>query len=423
MILFLLKGLIRDRSRSLFPLLTVIGGVSCTVVLYSYMTGIQNEMIWAHASLNSGHVRIMSRAYAEEMDQLANDLALTGVNDLLEKLQGQYPHMIWAPRIKFGAILDIPDKNRETRFQSPIIGLALDLLYSASEEVDILNLDKALIQGNFPEKKQDMLISDLFARQLGAQIGDTVTLIGKTMHGSISTMNFQLTGTVHFGISYLDRGAILADLADIQIMMDMEDTAGEIFGFCPNFMYQEEETSRIATEFNARHKSEEEFSPIMFTFSDQYGQGEILRTARYFSGVIILIFLIIKSIVLWNAGLMGSLRRYGEIGVRLAIGENKGHLYRSLLVESLMIGISGSFVGTALGLAFSHYLQTRGIDISSMTQNASMLIVDVLRAQVTQTSYFIGFIPGVCATFLGTTISGIGIYRRKTSTLFKELEE
>ena len=41
------------------------------------------------------------------------------------------------------------------------------------------------------------------------------------------------------------------------------------------------------------------------------------------------------SIVLWNAGLIGSLRRYGEIGVRLAFGEDKGRLYRAMIVESL----------------------------------------------------------------------------------------
>jgi putative ABC transport system permease protein len=37
-------------------------------------------------------------------------------------------------------------------------------------------------------------------------------------------------------------------------------------------------------------------------------------------------------------------------------------------------------------------------------------------------SFFIGFIPGLLATILGTSISGIGIYKRQTSQLFKELE-
>ena len=142
----------------------------------------------------------------------------------------------------------------------------------------------------------------------------------------------------------------------------------------------------------------------------------------YFSTLLITIFVFVMSIVLWNAGLMGSLRRYGEIGVRLAIGEDKRHLYFAMIGESILIGLAGSAIGTVLGLAIAYYLQVHGIDISSMMKNASMLISDIIRAKVTPVSYIIGFIPGLAATILGTSISGIGIYKRETAQLFKELE-
>ena len=422
MIRFLLKGLLRDRTRSLFPLLIVIGGVSCTVVLYSYITGIQNEMIWVHASFNAGHVRIMSKAYAEEVDQIPNDLAFIGVSKLVDSLKAEHPKLIWTPRIKFGGLLDIPDRNRETRSQSTVIGMAVDLISRGTHESAILNLRDALIRGRLPRQKGEILISDAFAEKLEVQPGETATLITTTMYGSLTSANFTIVGTIHFGISFMDRGAMIADIADIQYTMDMENAAGEILGFFPNFIYQADKAAKFTSDFNTQYNSEDEFSPIMFTFSDQHGHGEILKIVQYFSGIIIGIFMIIMSIVLWNAGLRGSLRRYGEIGVRLAIGEHKGRLYRSLIAESMVIGFFGSVLGTALGLAFSYTLQIKGIDISSMTKNASVLIIDVLRAQVTSPCYFIGFVPGFFATFLGTTISGIGIYKRQTSQLFKELE-
>lgn len=422
MIWFLLKGLLRDRSKSLFPLLIVIGGVSCTVVLHSYLAGIENEMIWAHASFNSGHVKVMSKAYAEEADQIPNDLALMGINELLENLQAAHPKMIWTPRIKFSGLLDIPDANRETQSQSPAVGIALDLFSSDTPELAILNLKDAVIRGRLPRQSGEIVISNNFAEKLGVEPGETATLISTTMYGSLTTTNLKIVGTLHFGISFLDRGALISDIGDIQNALDMENTAGEILGFFPNFMYEIDRAEKMTSDFNTAHQSEDAFSPVMLTFSEQEGHGEILEIAHFVSGIIIAIFLIIMSMVLWNAGLMGSLRRYGEIGVRLAIGEGKGHLYRSLIIESLMIGFFGSLLGTALGIAFSYYLQIKGVDISSMIQNASVLIVDVLRAQVTSTSYIIGFVPGLIATFLGTTISGIGIYRRQTSQLFKELE-
>jgi putative ABC transport system permease protein len=127
------------------------------------------------------------------------------------------------------------------------------------------------------------------------------------------------------------------------------------------------------------------------------------------------------SIVLWNSGLLGGLRRYGEMGLRMAIGEEKNHIYRSLITESVFIGIAGSLVGTAFGLFFASLL-ARGIDITDMMQNSNMMMQGVMKARITPDAYYIGFIPGIFATALGTALAGIGIFKRKTAQLFKELQ-
>ena len=110
------------------------------------------------------------------------------------------------------------------------------------------------------------------------------------------------------------------------------------------------------------------------------------------------------------------------IGVRLAIGEEKGHIYRTMIIESVMIGLVGSVVGTALGLAASYYMQSHGIDIGNLMGSATILFPDVVRAKVTTASYYVGFFPGLLATTLGSMIAGLGVYKRETATLFKELE-
>jgi putative ABC transport system permease protein len=45
-----------------------------------------------------------------------------------------------------------------------------------------------------------------------------------------------------------------------------------------------------------------------------------------------------------------------------------------------------------------------------------------VRSQITTTTYFIGFIPGVLSTVIGAMLAGIGVYKRQTANLFKELE-
>jgi putative ABC transport system permease protein len=57
-----------------------------------------------------------------------------------------------------------------------------------------------------------------------------------------------------------------------------------------------------------------------------------------------------------------------------------------------------------------------------MMKNSTMMLTDVIRARVEPLTFIIGFLPGMLATVLGSAISGIGIYKRQTSQLFKELE-
>jgi putative ABC transport system permease protein len=116
------------------------------------------------------------------------------------------------------------------------------------------------------------------------------------------------------------------------------------------------------------------------------------------------------------------MRRYGEVGIRLAMGEDKGHTYRSMIYEAVMIGLAGSVVGTVIGLFLAWLLQKYGIDISGIMQGSALMMPTVIRANINPVDYYLGFIPGLISTVVGTMLSGIGIYKRQTARLFKELE-
>jgi putative ABC transport system permease protein len=420
---FLLKGLVRDRHRSLFPLIIVSIGVMVSILMYCFMYGIMDETVRSTAKLDTGHVKIMTRGYNEIAQQLPNDLAISGIGAMIERLEREYPEMEWTSRIKFGGLLDMPDEYGETRTQGPTFGIAADLLGPGTMEVERLGLEDALVRGRLPTVPGEIIISEEFAHNLDAGIGGMATLISATSTGSMAIHNFTIVGTILFGIGPLDRNTMIADIADIQYALDMEDGAGEILGFFPNLVYDRQAADRLTNAFNAAiEHPEDEYAPIMLTLRQQNGLGEYLDTAAMRVSIVLFSFFFVMSIVLWNAGLMGGIRRYGEIGVRLAIGESKGHVYRSLLLESFLVGLVGSMIGTSIGLGISYYLQEVGLDISAMTKGSKMIMSNIMRAQITPASYYIGFIPGLLATLLGSAISGIAVYRRRTAQLFKELE-
>lgn len=423
MIRFIFKAILRDKNRSLLPIIVISIGVFLTITLSGYLRGVMGDIIDQSARFETGHVKVMTRAYAENKDQIPNDLAILGTDKLAETLRKQFPDYQWVERIRFGGLIDAPDSQGQSKGQGPSFGLAFELFSKNGGEVERLNIPSSIVTGRLPQKAKEALIGDEFAQKLKLKIGDEITYMGTTMNGSMTFENFTICGTIRFGMAAMDKGAVIIDISDARRMLDMEDAAGEILGFSNDGVYFDEKAQQTEQSFNAQYaNNKDEFAPVMYRLREQSNMAGYLDYVDSFASMFVLIFVVIMSIVLWNTGLIGGLRRYQEFGIRLALGESKGHIYRTLLAEAVLVGILGSIVGTSLGLTGVLYLQVHGINISGMLSGGTMMMPSVLRAKFTSDLLYIGFIPGLVAMVFGNMLSGIGIYKRETATLFKELE-
>lgn len=420
---FLLKGIFRDKRRSLLPVIVVTIGVFFVVFLDGFIGGMMSNMIKMNANFQTGHLKVTTHAYQQNEEQKPNDLALLDVKVLMSELEEKFPSVNWNERIYFGGLLDIPDENGETKAQGPVSGTAYNLLSSKSKEAERINLQKSIVEGDLIKQNGEIIVSYDFAQNYGVKPGDEVTFFGSTMYGSMSFVNYIVAGIARFGTGMLDKGAVILDISDTRILLDMDNAASEIFGFLPSEHYDKQRAEDIKQQFNALYANDnDEFAPVMQQLADQNMMKQMLVYVDNMSLIIVLLLMLALSVVLWNTGLLGGIRRYNEFGVRLAMGESKGHIYRSLLMESLFIGIIGSILGTFFGLFLCYYLSKNGIDYGSMMDNLSMMIDPVIRAEIHPRLFYIGFIPGVLSIFIGTALAGKAIYKRKTAMLFKELD-
>ena len=483
MIKFLAKGLIRDRSRSFFPLLTIVITVTLVIFGIGFLKGAMNNFLQSTAVISSGHLKVITKAYKKESNQLPNDLALFETEKTIQNLYDMYPNYFWSPRITFGGLLDVPDKNGDTKEQAPVFGIGIDFFSEKSRQTEIWELEKYLINGHLLKNRDDALISSKLAEQLNVDIGSAITLISSTMDNAFATYNFNVTGTFDLNKGQADKQMMLVDISGARQALDMTDAASEIFGYHNSLYYDDEDAVRIRSNFNLTYsdsialmlRNEESydalsymsgwnkisntekkklpkqrtnalsdnqmydnidewddfsvedpaiFTPTMIALRDGSQLANMVDFSNVAMGVMAGIFLVIVMIVLWNLGLMNGLRRYGEFGLRLAIGESKGQVYRSMIIEALLIGFVGTLLGTLLGVSLTYYVQMFGIDYSEAINQMSseMVLPNVFYAKVTSELYYIGFIPGVLATALGTMLAGLAIYKREMSQLFKELE-
>jgi len=422
MIKFVIKGLLRDRHRSLLPILVISLGVMLTTFMYGYLQGVFGDILATSAKLETGHVKIMTKDYAEISKQIPNDFAIQKLTEVTKDLEKEYD-ITWVPRIRFGGLLDIPDEKGETRSQGPIMGIGIKLLSPQSGEIERFDLNNVIIEGRLPTTQGELLISSELKRNLEIVLGDTATVIGGTATGSMAIHNFTVVGVFHYGMPALDRNMVFADIADIQYALDMENATGELLGFFNIGYYDFNIAQAVKTRFQQESRTDGEGNPLtMVLLSEQGGFGDYFVLAEVYIVIIIGAMVLVMVIVLWNAGLMSGLRRYGEIGVRLAMGESKGEIVRWLIYEALVIGIIGSTIGTMIGMGFCLYMQEIGFDISNMMQASTIMMSPILRAEVTPEGFFIGFIPGIVSIVIGTALAGIGVYKRSTASLFKELE-
>ena len=426
MINFLFKGLIRDRSRSFFPLIIITAIVSIIIFFSGFLNGIYNSLFFNTALVNSGHIKVVTHAYNLEYQLLPNDLAILESDKLIDNLDKQYQEYMWTPRITFAGLLDVPDNNGETLTQSPVFALGVDFLSNNSTQFDVWNLHDKITKGKVFLNENEILLSEKLAERLNISPGNVVTFIGSTMDGAFSTYNFLVSGIFNLNLGPIDKDMMIVDIKGAEIALDMEHTASEILGYKKDLFFNDKETVSMRNEFNIQFSDTTDlYRPFMLALRDSNQMSTIVDFSNVIMFIIMALFLIVVTLVLWNMGIMNGLRRYGEIGMRLAIGETKGHVFKSMIIESLMIGFLGSFFGTIIGISVTSYLEKVGLDYSKAIDSlnsSNFAMPNVFYPQVTSELFYIGFIPGILATVFGTMLAGRAIYSREMAQLFKELE-
>ncbi|MBT6662548.1 MAG: hypothetical protein HOB58_05250, partial [Nitrospina sp.] len=428
MIAFLFRGILRDKSRFLFPFSIVAIGVTLVITLVGFMEGVFMGMIDMTANLDAGHLRLVNKPFYDEEHLRPLDRSLAAQSETLNWLKKNSPEKTrWSPRIRWGALLDVPDKNGNTVSQTPIVGMALDLKDKKSLELKRLRLEESLIDGKIPEQDKEMLMGDQLAKTLNIELNQAVTLLGQSFDGGLVMDNYRVVGLVKFGVSAMDKKMVLIDLADAQDSFYMEDMITDWLGFLPA-QYSLSDYEAIKKNMKQPLSKLIEMPPkswaeddqaILLTIRDQQNIGAIADKFNIIKGFVVGIFTFLMMLVLWNAGILNGIHRYGEMGLRLAFGESHWRVIFNTGIEGLFVGVLGTLAGCIFGGVFAWFLQEVGINMGDSFAQSGLMINDVVRARLTTGAFIQGVIPGVFASVAGNLIASIAIFKRTESNLFR----
>jgi putative ABC transport system permease protein len=133
----------------------------------------------------------------------------------------------------------------------------------------------------------------------------------------------------------MDQGSVIIDLKDVRDALDMNDAAGEIIGYLPDNYYDDKLAEQVVKRFDLLFPAHgDKYAPVMTTLRRQNNLGQMMDQINQVGGLVVFVFVLSMSLVFWNAGLLGGLRRYIEFGTRLAIGEDYSHIYNDLRINT-----------------------------------------------------------------------------------------
>ena len=324
---FIAKKHIFERKRqSLISTLGIAIGIIVLIVSIGIANGLDKNMINSILSMTS-HVLV------ENGDKLSE------YNELKEKIEK-------IPGVK-GAVPSIESQGifkYSGIYGGYISGVKIEGfdLESAKKAMD---LDKKIVEGSIsPDKLNGVLIGKELFRNIGASLGDEVTLISSEN----KEIKFKIEGVFQSGYYDYDINMIILPLKAAQYLVYSGDTV-----------------NKIDVTLNDPYKAPEIADKIMSEtkiFSRTWGDlnRNLLSALSLEKTVMIMVFsliVIIAGFVVWVTLNMLVREKIKDIGIMRSMGFSRKSIMKIFLIQGMLLGIAGIVIGTIISLCFLWYIK------------------------------------------------------------------
>ncbi len=231
-------------------------------------------------------------------------------------------------------------------------------------EKQVTDIAEHLIDGTYLKKNGRMppvLIGEKLAKNLNLKVGSKITIQLVDLNGDLSSKGFRVGGIYKTSNTGFDEIYLFVNYDELQAQLGTTpEVAHEIAiladgGDQADLLKPAIEKLAAALEV----KTWKELSPEMSLLTDSMNQ---------YMYVFILIILLGLCFGIINTMLMAVLERTKEIGMLMAIGMNNCRIFTMIILESVMLTITGGIFGIGLGTAITKFFETTQINLSMFSE-------------------------------------------------------
>lgn len=338
-------NLLRNRSRTIVAVLTVAGGVVAFLLAGGFINWIFHDMRDATIRSQLGHFQIVRPGFFEQglanpyayllpakSDQEASVSSISGVKSL-------------TPRLVFSGLASLGDTSVTFSGEGidPVREQPISSRITISAGQDIRNLDD-----------KSVILGEGLARNLGAKPGDQIVLLGTAANGGASAIEVTVAGVFYTINKEFDNYALRIPIPLARKLMRVDGATSWVG------LLEDTDATTNTVEKLRSILPVDSFQLIPWTdLADFYNKTVVLFSKQV--DVVKLIIGIIIVLTISNTQTMNVLERTTEIGTSLAIGVRSSEVLLQFLLEGLLIGVLGGFVGVLLAFGLAEVISSIGI--------------------------------------------------------------
>lgn len=344
-ILLALRNIVRQRARSAATLVAIAVGVAGMILAGGFVEDMFIKLGEAIIHAQTGHLQVTRQGYREGKTKAPEKYLIDQPDGLKVSLGGTPGVERVFARLNFTGVLNNGKRDLG------IIGEGIEAeaegkVSSYLRYVEGRPLADADVDG--------VVVGQGVAKAMGLKIGDRVNLVISLAQGAVNTLDFQVVGVFQSFSKEFDARAVRIPLAAARELMDTQGAHLLVV-----MLGKTKDTDAVAAAIEGR------FGPDGFEvarwnkLSDFYEKAVDLYDRQF--GVLRLIILLMVLLSVANSVNMTIFERTREFGTVMAIGTPPAGVFRSVMIESVLIGLIGAVLGMAVGCLLAVAISAVGI--------------------------------------------------------------
>lgn len=324
------KHILEKKKQSIIGIIGIMIGITVLIVSIGISNGLDKNMIDSILSLSS-HVSVYDVNDKKEYEKLEKEIRK------IPEVKGVLPKISTQGLIKYKGI-----------YGDYISGVKIEG-FDIKKAQEAIELDKKIVAGKIDyQKKNGIYIGNELYKQLGAKIGNKITVVS----AENQELPFEIAGVFESGYYEYDINMVIIPLETAQYMMYMEDRITNL----EITLYNPYEAEKISNELF------EKFGVFNRTWGSQ--NKNLLSALALEKTVMIIVFsliVVIAGFVVWVIMNMLVREKIKDIGIMRAMGFTKKNIMKIFLIEGLLLGVIGIFIGVILSLGILWYIKNYSI--------------------------------------------------------------